>query len=72
MSAATELAEQMRAIVERDNLPADHELRIRADEFDAAAAGYWSEPQTVPVKAFMGAWARARRAYCAYTGEPLI
>lgn len=72
MSAATDLAQQMRAIVERDNLPADHELRLLADDFDEAAAGYWGEPQTKTVKQFMGAWARARRAYCNYTGEPLV
>ena len=26
-----------------------------------AAAGFYADPQTVPVKSFMGHWARARR-----------
>jgi hypothetical protein len=72
MTAATDLAQKMFALCERDNLPPDHALRVRAEEFDEATKGYVAVPQTVPVAKFMGAWARARRAWCAYTGEPLV
>lgn len=67
-----DLAEKMLARADADRLPPDHRLRVRAVEFDRAAKGYFADPQTVPVKPFFGAWARARRAWCDYTGEPLI
>ncbi len=69
---ATDLAKDMRERADADKLPPEHELRILADTFDEVAAGYWGDPQTQSVKQFMGAWARARRAWCAYTGEPLV
>jgi hypothetical protein len=68
----TELAKRMVARADADGLGADHQLRDLATKFEAAAVGFYSEPQTVTVKSFMGAWARARRAWCNYTGEPLI
>lgn len=72
MTSDTELSEKMRAIADRDQLAADHELRTKADEFDWATSGYFAETQTVTAKKFLGAWARARRAYCDYTGEELV
>lgn len=68
----TELALQMVARADADNLPADHELRILAHQFEAATKGYFAEEQTITVRSFMGAWARARRAWCAYSGESLV
>jgi hypothetical protein len=68
----TELAKRMIARSDADSLAADHPLRDLAAKFETAATGFYSEPQTVSVKSFMGAWARARRAWCDYTGEPLI
>jgi len=47
-------------------------LKKRAAELDEASAGFYADPQTVDVKKFMGAWARARRLWCDCTGEPLI
>lgn len=67
----TYLSEKMRAIADRDQLAADHELRTKADEFDQATSGYFAETQIITPK-FLGAWARARKAYCEYTGEELI
>jgi hypothetical protein len=68
----TDLSEKMHARANADGLPAAHELRTRAVIFDAAAQGYYADPQTVPVQAFMSAWAKARRAWCLYSGEPMI
>lgn len=68
----TTLGDQMRARADLDGLPGDHEMRQLADAFDKAAYGYAAEPQTVSVKQFMGHWARARKCWCNYTGEPLI
>lgn len=68
----TTLADRMRARADEDALPADHALRKHADAFDTATRGFYAQPQTVKVAAFVGAWARARRAWCDYTGEPLI
>lgn len=68
----TALAIKMQARAEADNLPADHDMRTKAAAFDEAAKGYYATPQTVMVKPFMGCWARARRAWCDYTGERLL
>lgn len=67
----TDLSEKMLALAKSGHPRAD-ELREKADAFSAAASGFYAEPQTVGVKAFMGCWARARRLYSECTGEPLI
>jgi len=72
MSHETDLAKKMHARAEADGLAPDHALRLRADEFDEAAVGYYAQPQTSSVKQFIGAWARARSAWSSYSGEPLI
>lgn len=72
MSEGTDLADKMRARADVDALPADHELRTKAEAFDAAATGYYGQPQTKNVAQFMGAWARARQVWCDYTGEALV
>jgi hypothetical protein len=55
-----------------DKLPQDHELRKKAEEFEEAAIGLNATPQTCGIKKFMGCWARARKAWCNYSGESLI
>lgn len=74
MSAApqTALGEAMIARADADGLPADHPLRVTAAALDDAAADRSSEPPEVRARMFVGAWARARRAWCNYTGAPLI
>lgn len=72
MTDGSSLDEKMIARADADNLPADHQLRTLAVTFKGAAVGFYSDPQTVTVKQFMGCWARARRAWCDYTGEALI
>lgn len=72
MTEPTNLSTRMR------NLHADgtHKLPDNwlelADKFDAATAGFYASEQTVSVAQFMGHFARARRAWCAVTGEPLV
>lgn len=68
----TDLAEKMVARADADGLPPEHELRIKAAAFDTATAGFYGAEQTVSVAQFMGCWARARKTWCAYSGEPLI
>ena len=68
----TDLAVNMVELADKHNLPDDHELRIKANEFAASFDGFVAKPQTCSVQKFMGAWARARRAWCDYTGDVLI
>jgi hypothetical protein len=68
----TDLARKMRARADKDKLPGDHLLRVRADEFDQASLKYLAQPQQMAVRAFMGFWGRARRTWCDYTGESLL
>jgi len=70
--AYTYLAVKMLARADSDNLPNDHDMRSRAMAFDEAAKGFYGNPQTCDLKKFMGCWARARCAYCDYTGEALV
>lgn len=70
--SASDLSERMTKRADAHKLPPNHELRIKAKAFDEAITGFYGTPQTVPVAKFMGAWARARKAWCEYTGEPLI
>lgn len=69
---ATNLSAKMRSLADTDGLPQDHELRQKADFLDVVAKGFFGEPQTHNVMQFVGGWARARRAWCNYTGEVLI
>ena len=66
-----DLPSRMRLRANRDGLAANHELRRLADAAERAAEGFYAAKQSVPVASFVGAWARARKAWCAYTGEPL-
>lgn len=61
---STPLAEQMRAAAESAGPIAGQNLLLLADELDAQDG---SNPL-----ALLAAWARARRAYCAFTGDPLV
>jgi len=70
--SVTDIAKKMRARADADELPDDHPLRVAADAFDAAMPGFHGEPQITTVQQFMGAWARARKAWCDYSGEALI
>ena len=68
----TNLSERMRALHKgaTHDLP-DNWLEL-ANKFDAATAGFYGDPQTVSVQEFLGHFARARKAWCAVTGEPLV
>lgn len=69
--ATTKLGDQMRALADTGHIRAE-ELREKAAAFDAGAIGFYSDPQTVDVKKFVGTFARARRLWCDITGESLI
>lgn len=72
MNPKTDLAIRMLARADADALPADHDLRAKAVSFELAAEGFYAQPQTTDVHTFMGHWARARRCWTDYTGEPLL
>lgn len=71
MSDETGLYDKMIARADADKLPSDHELRVKALAFNNAAKSYYIDA-SCDVKTFMGHWARARRVWCDYSGEPLI
>jgi hypothetical protein len=62
------LYDEMFEIANRDKLPGDHPMRTRAAELKEVVEG---KEMPVP-KRLLGAWARARKAYCDYTGTPLV
>lgn len=66
----TDLSDKMRAWIGSSEVTSD--LKDKADAFDRATEGFYSDPQTVSVKSFMGAYARARMLWCRVTGEALI
>lgn len=68
---ATDLSDKMRALADTGHIAASP-LREAADKFDAAAEGFYATPQTVPLREFMGKWARARRLWSDCSGEPLV
>lgn len=68
----TELAKKMIARADTDNLPPDHEVRLAARLFEDAARGYFSDPQTVNVRKCIGQWAKTKKVWSAYSGEPMI
>lgn len=68
----TTLSDAMVAKADECGLPPHHDLRVLARQFNEAANGFYSDHQTHTQKQFLGAWARARRAWCDFTGEPLI
>jgi hypothetical protein len=63
----TGLAHSMLTIAEAEQLPENHELRVRALDFDTAMRAYYLGKCSK--RRFMGIWARARRAYIAFTEE---
>lgn len=61
----TPLGKQMLERAERDNLPHAHELRLRAIDIEELMPDQGA-------KRLLGRWARARRVWSDYTGEPLV
>lgn len=66
----TPLAKQMIERADRDGLPEDHAMRRTAQVFDEISVKYAMGKSTP--KGLLSAWARARRCWCNYTGEPLV
>lgn len=65
------LWDKMRSLAEGGHERAE-DLRAKADELEQKATGFYSEPQTVEAKSFVGAWARAKRVWSECTGEPML
>lgn len=70
----TELAKKMIAIADRDNLPEDHELRVKALEFEEIYRKFFhfNEPDETTTKQFLGTWTKARKAFAKYTGTDIL
>lgn len=66
----TPLAKQMIERADRDGLSEDNAMRRTAQAFDEISVNYAMGKSTP--KGLLGAWARARRCWCNYTGEPLV
>jgi hypothetical protein len=66
------LSTKMLQRADEDALPAEHELRQAAQEFETACSNYFAEPQTCSVKRFLGVWARTNRLWGEYRKGPLI
>jgi hypothetical protein len=71
MAEETPLGAKMRRLADEGHAQGE-ELRAHAEAFEAAVQGYYADPQTVSVKQFLGAFARARRLWCACSGEALV
>lgn len=68
----TVLGKKMRQLA-RDKHPRAEELREKAAAFDQAVKGYYEDdPPTVDAKAFLAAFARARKLWSVCSGEPLV
>lgn len=57
---------------EQDCLPPDHTLRKLATDFDLAVGEVVKEATPDSSRKMLGAWARLRKEWSAYSGEPLI
>lgn len=73
----TTLAKEMIELADKDGLPAHHELRMAAQQFDEASIAVFAEnqPQPVPlplIKKMLGSWAKAARVMSDYAGTQLI
>ncbi len=62
---STALSKKVRERAGLDKLPLTHLLYIQADAFDKVDEEY-------NVAKYLGIWAKTRRIWCEYTGEPLI
>lgn len=63
------LRDRMHALADEGHPDADN-LRKLGDEFDAATKAL--RDGTGTPQSMLGAWARARKAWCAASGEPLV
>jgi len=69
----TDLYEKIIARCDKDNLPLDHELRLKALAFNTCAKIILDdEVNPEDFKMFLSSWAKARLAWCKYSEESLI
>ena len=72
MAPQSALARQMLERADQDGLPAGHALRRHSQAFEEACMGFYAAKQTTTAKQMLSVWAQARRAWCDYSGEPLV
>lgn len=65
MAQEQELIPKIRKRADLDNLPQDHELRLAANELEQAC-------EVFNIPKIVGKWAKARRLWSQYSGEPLL
>lgn len=68
----TDLSTRVLARCDADRLPADHVLRLRANDFNVASSAVIVEATLDASKKMLGAWARLRKEWSVYSGEPLM
>jgi len=66
------LGKLMRARADHDKLPTDHLLRTLADRFDLDLCRYMDQQGKCTAGQFLASWAKARKAWCAYSGEVIV
>jgi hypothetical protein len=67
----TDLSDKMRALADTGHPDAD-DLIEKANALDEAFAAFYGVEQAIPAKSYLGAWARARKAWSNASGEPLL
>lgn len=72
MTTDTGLGKKMVAFADARGYPQDHELRVRARDFEEATAMFFVAPPRCSVAHFMRCWTRARRSYIDHTGKSNI
>lgn len=68
----TDLSKIILARCEQDQLPLDHSLRKLAISFNDAVDAVVKEPVLENSKKMIGAWAKLRKEWGAYSGEPIL
>lgn len=68
----TDLFEKIIARADKDNLDKNHDLRLKAIAFNEASKIILNSEEAPDFKHFLSTWAKARIAWCKYSGEPLV
>lgn len=68
----TDLSQKVLDRCDKDKLPADHPLRVKAIKFTEKATGYLSPEKTATVLELVSSWARLRTEWKKYSGEDLL
>ena len=67
-----DLPERMVKLADKEAFDALHELRVSARDLSEAFDDYFRDDPKITVGSFLGRYARARRIWCKYSGDPLV